>query len=91
MIEFTHQMARGPGYARHLVETLVKNEDFFLYLDAHSEVVEHWDEKLLHQWSLTENEFAILSSVPVDNGVLFDEAFQNRREVPHTCQLHFDK
>ena len=90
MIEFTHQLARGPNYARYLVESLVTNEDFYLSLDAHMDVVDEWDVKLLHEWSQTGNEFAIVSTQPPDVSVLVDREYHNAGIVPHLCQWEVD-
>lgn len=84
MIEFTHQLARGPNYARYLVESLLTNEEFYLSLDAHMDVVDEWDVKLLHEWSQTGNEFAIISTQPPD------VSDQNAGIVPHMCQWEVD-
>lgn len=90
MIEFTHQLARGPNYARYLVESLLTNEDFYLSLDAHMDVVDEWDVKLLQEWGQIGNEFAMLSTQPPDVSVLVDRDYQQAGVVPHLCQWEVD-
>ena len=42
--------ARGPCWARHRAQALLRNEAFFMQIDAHMLVVAGWDFKLLQMW-----------------------------------------
>ena len=56
-----------------------------MQIDAHSDVVDHWDEHLLQQWSQTQNEFAVLSMQPPDVTMLTDSN-SNPDSIPLLCQ-----
>jgi hypothetical protein len=81
-----HVDAKGPSYARSLARKVLGNEEFCLQIDAHTEVVSEWDDKLQHEWAATGNEFGIISTVP---------AGLNEREtlaihtVPRQCAMNF--
>lgn len=88
LIEFTHQESYGPNFARSFVSQLLREEDeFCLSLDAHSDVIQGWDEELLTTWAATENEFAILSTQPPDISQLQEGS---HGKVPHLCQATVD-
>jgi hypothetical protein len=87
MIEFTHNLARGPNFARHLQEFLLRpEEEFCLDVDAHTEVVQDWDVRLLEMWASVNNEFAILSTTPPDINSLKNDQYKQQKIVPHLCQ-----
>ena len=46
-ITLSHTAARGPTYARYLVSTLYRGEDFFLAIDSHTRFAQGWDTKLI--------------------------------------------
>ena len=33
-------------------------------IDSHSRVIHHWDDVAFHQWSMINNEFAVISNQP---------------------------
>jgi hypothetical protein len=88
LLEFTHQMARGPSYARYLQQQLVQDEDFCLQVDAHSDFIPHWDEKLTAMFGLVNNELGVLSTMPADISLLQDRP---STIVPHLCQATIKK
>lgn len=89
LIEFTHQQASGPNFARSFAKQLLQEEDeFCLSIDAHSDVAQDWDDDLMKMWAATDNEFAVLSTQPPDIKQL-SEGSQGK--VPHLCQATVDK
>ena len=57
--------ATGPCFARYRVQQLYKGEDFYLSIDSHMRMVEHWDERLKQCWKKCNSEKAILTTYPV--------------------------
>lgn len=41
--------ARGVGFARHICQTFLQDEDFYLQIDAHTLFDQHWDTMLIEQ------------------------------------------
>ncbi len=79
--------ARGPAFARTLQQHGMRQEEFCMQVDAHSDVVSDWDMKVLNIWGSVNNEFAILSTTPPDVKALAGNMNLNdRHEVPHLCQ-----
>lgn len=78
--------AKGPVWARSLVRKILGNEEFCLQIDAHSEFVKDWDEKLKHEWAATGNEFGIISTVPP---AIADR--ETETAVPRQCMLLFQE
>lgn len=82
-----HDMAaKGPAWARSLSRKLLGNEEFCLQIDAHSEFVTNWDDKVKHEWAATGNEFGIISTVPPAMGDT-----EGQRTVPRQCWVKFQE
>eukprot|EP00493_Phyllostaurus_siculus_P026647 UN26992 len=62
----TNRQAKGPMYARGLANQHVdeSKHDFCLQVDAHETGVQDWDVKLLRQWAMIDNEFAVITTYP---------------------------
>jgi len=78
--------ARGPVFARGHQQTLVEPEDdFCMQIDAHTDVVQDWDRKILDQWGSVDNEYAILTSYPTN---VHDLGHNSNRhwEMPILCK-----
>ncbi|KAL7563395.1 hypothetical protein ACA910_016495 [Epithemia clementina (nom. ined.)] len=75
--------ARGPMYARSLMRKLLGNEEFCLQLDAHSTMAQHWDVGLTSEWQSTNNEFAVLSTIPMDFAMMAEK----KTFVPRQCVI----
>lgn len=91
IIQLTHNDARGPNFARYMQESLHTNEEFCLQIDAHSDFAPHWDVLLTEMWGATDNEYAVISGVPVDVAVLARNTLNNEdQQVPHLCQATVD-
>lgn len=54
-IEFAHHDARGPTYAHYIGHELMKDEEFCMQLDSHSDVSTDWDDSLTHMWGSIAN------------------------------------
>lgn len=88
VIEFTHHDSRGTAYARYQQNSMIENEEFCMQVDSHSDFVSNWDTTLSSMWGSIGNEYAVISSAPVDLAALRDNA--NSEVVPHLCQATFD-
>merc|ERR1712151_866676 len=85
--------AKGPVYARARQPLLLSDgdsmEDFCMQLDAHTVFTKDWDDRILMDWSLTENEYAVLSTYPTGaDQLLPDGSVKNVNdhwEMPHLC------
>lgn len=71
---------------RYMQNSLLKNEEFCLQIDAHTDVIPHWDNELLEMWGGIQNEYGILSTSVPDIPVLTQES----NEVHHLCQATVD-
>ncbi|KAH9089535.1 hypothetical protein Ae201684P_007704 [Aphanomyces euteiches] len=58
--------SKGPTVARWYQQQLIKDEEFCLAIDAHSQFLPDWDTKIVEEWLRTENEMAVLTSYPLD-------------------------
>eukprot|EP00928_Gymnodinium_smaydae_P041720 TRINITY_DN28193_c0_g1_i1.p1 TRINITY_DN28193_c0_g1~~TRINITY_DN28193_c0_g1_i1.p1 ORF type:complete len:730 (-),score=95.63 TRINITY_DN28193_c0_g1_i1:98-2287(-) len=60
-----HSEARGPCYARALIEQkLFDGEEFFLQLDSHYRMIDAWDEELIQQLKRCPSDKPILTTYP---------------------------
>jgi [Skp1-protein]-hydroxyproline N-acetylglucosaminyltransferase len=69
IIRLSADEAKGPMYARHLIETqLFRGESFYLVTDSHMMFTPHWDKKLIDEWNmcLQWSEKPILTTYPDD-------------------------
>lgn len=82
--------AKGPVYARSMVRKILGNEEFCLQIDAHTEFVPEWDDKLKHEWAATGNEFGIISTVPPAIGER-EAAGESITSVPRQCMVQFQE
>ena len=85
LLDVSFKDARGPGVSRYMQQRLHDGEEFCLQIDAHSDVVPHWDSAMLQTWAATGNEYAVLSTHPPD----LAELTLPQEEVNHVCQAGF--
>lgn len=64
----------GPTFARHIGSRLYRGEYYSLQIDAHITFVNDWDELLIAQWQLLNNERAVLSTYLKDTTGATNEA-----------------
>lgn len=85
--------AKGPSWARSLVRKILGNEEFCLQIDAHSEFVSEWDDKLKHEWAATGNEFGIISTVPpaIAEKAAAAAGGESGTTVPRQCMVQFQE
>ena len=48
------QEAKGPSYARFLQDSLIKNQEFCMQVDAHSDFIQNWFEYSFYYFGLYE-------------------------------------
>jgi hypothetical protein len=51
-IKFTDREARGPCWARYLIQQEWRGEEFFLQIDSHMRFVQDWDQKCIDQLNM---------------------------------------
>jgi len=88
MIVVSFLDARGPAYGRFMEETLLKDQDFCLQVDAHSDFIQDWDMDAVSTWRKLDNEYGILSTAPPGLDKLSNS---NSEEVDHLCAATFTK
>jgi hypothetical protein len=83
VIRMKHTDAKGPVFARAKQAELVKpSDDFCMQIDAHTHTVQDWDVKMLGEWAMTQNEYAILTTYPTNVPDL-GKNVNNHWEMPH--------
>lgn len=65
IIKCHYSEAKGPYYARAIIQQKYKNEDFYLQLDSHSRFVKDWDIKMKQMLELLP-EPAVITSYPLE-------------------------
>lgn len=90
-IRFHHWNSKGPVYARSFTRRLLADEEFCMEIDASMDFVKSWDEIALRQWKMTNNEYAILSNVPLSSKKEKEISDNNNaaaeEEVPRECLI----
>ena len=86
--------AKGPVFARALgSEMIPDNSEFCMQVDSHMDFYPAWDQEMLKMWSLTNNEYAVVSTYVNDlstyNAEVNGNGVNDRHEVPHLCMITF--
>ena len=92
LLAIHHYAAKGPMYARSLIRKVLGNEQFCLQIDAHSTLSKHWDEGLSKEWQTINNDFAVLSTIPLsttENNNNNKKKDKDKSYVPRQCQVTF--
>lgn len=67
MVRMKASEAKGPVYARaQQIRTVEKDDDFCMQIDAHTDAVQDWDDKILGEWFETQNEYAVITTYPTE-------------------------
>jgi hypothetical protein len=85
--------ARGPIFARHKQQSLIKDSDqFCLQVDAHTDFAYGWDHMLLTDYRNARNKFAVLTTYPnpLQDLSRFADSNGQGGEVPHLCRVDFN-
>jgi hypothetical protein len=56
--------AKGPTYARFLIQQLYNNEEYYLQIDSHTLFEQNWDQKLISSLNLLDNKSCITQYLP---------------------------
>lgn len=90
VMHIDHTDAKGPSWARHMIEKMWDGEDYVLQLDSHMRLRPHWDSFLIHALDMCPSTKPILSSYPL--------AYELPNQVPYEdidgtllCASHFDE
>lgn len=65
---FLPEESEGLGWARHETDKMYNNEEFFLQIDSHTEMVQNWDSILIDQYELASLQTArpiVLAAYPI--------------------------
>lgn len=62
--ELESSLATGPTFARHITHRLYRGEYYIMQLDSHVTMVTNWDTDIISQFDATQNDMAVISTVP---------------------------
>ncbi len=65
VINIPYLYAKGPVYARAVIQKYYSNEEYYLQIDSHSRFVKNWDIKLKHMLELLPHP-AVLTQYPLE-------------------------
>lgn len=63
-VDFRIEQAQGLGWARAQAQALWRGEEYTLQIDSHMRFVEHWDERMLEEWSACPSRKPVLTVYP---------------------------
>ena len=63
VLQTHYTQAKGPTWARYIIQQEYSNEEYFMQIDSHMRVVKNWDTKLKHMLNLLP-EPAVLTQYP---------------------------
>jgi len=94
-VRFHHYGSKGPVYARSFTRQVLGNEEFCMEIDASMDFGDNWDIAAIEQWKLTNNEYAVLSNVPLSAKEKASSSSNNNNpssaavvvEVPRQCEI----
>ena len=82
----SHYEAKGPMYARHIIEQyLYQGEMFFLQIDSHCLFTPNWDQNMIYDLLRCDSDKPILTTYPPD----FDRLSRRIPQYPFPSYLHF--
>lgn len=67
IIKYTDKEARGPCWARYLIQQEWRGEQYFLQIDSHMRFVEEWDTKCINQLNALPNKSCLTNYVALFN------------------------
>ncbi|KAL7440028.1 hypothetical protein ACHAXH_008850 [Discostella pseudostelligera] len=81
--------AKGPVYARSFIRKILGDEEFCMQIDAATDFAQNWDSLATQQWTMTNNEYAILSNIPQKDREkkTAGTAGGEEEEVPRQCSI----
>jgi hypothetical protein len=77
--------AKGPTWSRYVTSKLWRGEEYFLQIDAHTDFVQDWDEKLLNMIQRLPHRKTLVSHYPVST----PDQIRNDG-VPWICNVSYD-
>ena len=89
--EMDARLAVGPTFARHIGHRYYRGEYFVLQVDAHVRFVRDWDESIINQWKLANNEMAVLTNYMLDlNGAIDENGNSRKKGKSLICNSDFE-
>ncbi|KAF0718056.1 Aste57867_1934 [Aphanomyces stellatus] len=77
--------SKGPTVARWQQQQLIRDEEFCLEIDAHSQFLPDWDVAIVDEWKRTENEMAVLTTYPLDYQFIGHGLARSDYVASHLC------
>ncbi|RHZ18304.1 hypothetical protein DYB31_010551 [Aphanomyces astaci] len=77
--------SKGPTLARWQQQQLIKNEEFCLQIDSHSQFLQDWDTLMVDEWLKTDNEMAVMTSYPMNYGFMGPGHTRPDHYASHLC------
>jgi hypothetical protein len=89
-IDIDYRQAKGPCYARALVQKLWAGEEFCLQIDSHMRFAQGWDDYLKAQLLLCPTEKAVLTAYPgISDFLRFAVSGTEHAQWPTSCRTAF--
>lgn len=67
ILKFTDREARGPCWARYIVQQEWRGEEYFLQVDSHMRFVDEWDQKCIDQLAMLPDKSCLTNYVAIFN------------------------
>ncbi|OQS05024.1 GlcNac transferase [Thraustotheca clavata] len=77
--------SKGPTLARYQQQQLIRDEEFCMEIDAHSQFLPNWDVEIVQEWARTNNEMGVLSSYPLDFSFIEKDLSKPSTYSSHLC------
>lgn len=84
IIRMSHLEARGPCWARYLIQQEWKSEQYYLQIDSHTRFVHHWDEKLVNIINSLPNKSCLsnyVSTFDINTGNIIDNPLRGPMQI----------
>lgn len=64
IINIDYKKAKGPSWARHVLQSFITDEKYYMQIDAHMRVCKGWDTKMIQYLGMANSQKALLSYYP---------------------------
>ncbi len=91
MMHIDHRDAKGPSYARFMVEKLYNNEDYILQIDSHMRLRPNWDTFLIEKLNQCPSSKPIITAYPLGYTLPNNIPLNESTRGTLLCASHFDK
>jgi [Skp1-protein]-hydroxyproline N-acetylglucosaminyltransferase len=91
MIHMDHRDAKGPSYARYMIEKLYKKEDYILQVDSHMRLRPNWDMFLIDHLHKCPSSKPIITAYPLGYTLPNNIPVNESTNGTLLCASHFDE